>query len=185
MDRGLSGGRREEVFAAPVLVAHGRRAVSKARELWPYPDLAVVRLLDAPSDHPCAWVDTVPPSRDAGLTAIGFSDVYEPGSASEHSAALVRGGTTKLQGGSMLELVGDEVNKGLSGGPVLNHECGGVCAIVKATRLRNTSMGGLGTPRERPEAAGRGLLPQSHPGTRRLSRAGRPMVSAVRPRRRA
>ncbi|MGW2768770.1 VMAP-C domain-containing protein [Streptomyces sp. NPDC001275] len=121
-------------------------APPKGRELWPYPDLAVVRLLDAPSGHPCVWLDTVPPSRDAGLTAIGFSDVYEPGSAAERSAALVRGGTTKLQVGEMLELVGGEVNKGLSGGPVLNHESGGVCAIVKATRLRNTSMGGLGTP---------------------------------------
>lgn len=117
-----------------------------SRELWPYPDLAVLQLTDAPSDHPCVWLDTVPPSRDADLTAIGFSDIYEPGTTSERSAALRRGGTTKLQGGSMLELVGGEVNKGLSGGPVLNHESGGVCAIVKATRLRNTFMGGLGTP---------------------------------------
>ncbi|OKK13417.1 hypothetical protein AMK33_00795 [Streptomyces sp. CB02400] len=86
------------------------------------------------------------PSRDAPLTAIGFSDIYEPGKASERSAALNRGGTTKVQGGSMLELVGGEVNKGLSGGPVLNHDSGGVCAIVKATRLRNTFMGGVGIP---------------------------------------
>ncbi|MFI1422601.1 trypsin-like peptidase domain-containing protein [Streptomyces sp. NPDC020731] len=121
-------------------------APPKGRDLWPYPDLAVVRLPDAPTNHPCVWLDTMPPSRDAPLTAIGFSDIYESGKASERSAALTRGGTTKLQGGSMLELVGGEVNKGLSGGPVLNHESGGVCAIVKATRLRNTSMGGLGTP---------------------------------------
>ncbi|MFE7595572.1 trypsin-like peptidase domain-containing protein [Streptomyces sp. NPDC057494] len=121
-------------------------APPRGRELWPYPDLAVVRLLDAPSGHPCVWLDTMTPSRDAGLTAAGFSDIYERGSASERSAALLSGGSTKPAGGKMLELVGGEVNKGLSGGPVLNHESGGVCAIVKATRLQNTSMGGLGTP---------------------------------------
>ncbi|MGW2418272.1 VMAP-C domain-containing protein [Streptomyces sp. NPDC001709] len=130
-------------FEGTVLTAS---APAKGRELWPYPDLAVVRLLDAPADHPCVWLDTVPPSRDARLTAVGFSGIYESGSAAERSAALIRGGTTKLHGGPMLELVGGEVNQGLSGGPVLNHESGGVCAIVKATRLRNTSMGGLGTP---------------------------------------
>lgn len=130
-------------FEGTVLAAS---APAKGRELWPYPDLAVVQLLDAPADHPCVWLDTVPPPRDARLTAIGYSDIYEPGRAAERSAALIRGGTTELHGGPMFELVGGEVNKGLSGGPVLSHESGGVCAIVKATRQQNTPMGGLGTP---------------------------------------
>ncbi|MFJ3658273.1 trypsin-like peptidase domain-containing protein [Streptomyces nigra] len=121
-------------------------APPRGRELWPYPDLAVIQLLDAPADHPCVWLDSVPPSHGADLTAFGFSDIYEPGEASERSAALRRGGTTDALGGRMLELVGGEVNKGLSGGPVLNHGSGGVCAIVKATRLKNTAMGGVGIP---------------------------------------
>ncbi|MER8073269.1 trypsin-like peptidase domain-containing protein [Streptomyces sp. NPDC094034] len=121
-------------------------APARGRELWPYPDLAVLRLPDAPSKHPCVWLDTMLPSVGTRLTAYGFSDIFEPGRASERAAALTRGGNTGPRAGSMLELVDGEVNKGLSGGPVLSHESGGVCAIVKATRLQNTSMGGVATP---------------------------------------
>jgi hypothetical protein len=123
--------------ASPAPAGHG---------LWPYPDLAVLEVADPPPDHPCVWLDDMLPPVGTGLTAFGFSDVYEPGTPSERSAAFNRGGTQQLQTGKMVELVGGEVNKGLSGGPVLSHESGGVCAIVKATRLQNSTLGGLGTP---------------------------------------
>ena len=116
------------------------------RGLWPYPDLAVLEVADPPPGHPCVWLDDMLPPVGTALTAVGFSDVYEPGAPSERSAALVRGGTQQLQAGKMLELVDGEVNKGLSGGPALSHESGGVSAVVKATRLQNSALGGLATP---------------------------------------
>ncbi|MFJ8586771.1 trypsin-like peptidase domain-containing protein [Streptomyces sp. NPDC093595] len=116
------------------------------RGLWPYPDLAVVEVPDAPAGHPCAWLHGLLPPAGTPLTAAGFSDTYEPGVPAPRTAELRRGGSTFLHGGRMMELAGAEVNEGLSGGPVLSHASGGVCGVVKATRLKGTDMGGLATP---------------------------------------
>ncbi|MFJ8648419.1 trypsin-like peptidase domain-containing protein [Streptomyces sp. NPDC093546] len=116
------------------------------RGLWPYPDLAVLELRDAPPGHPCVWLQGLLPAAGTPLTAAGFSDTYEPGVPAARTAELRRGGSIFLHGGRMMELAGAEVNEGLSGGPVLSHASGGVCGVVKATRLKGSDMGGLATP---------------------------------------
>jgi hypothetical protein len=112
---------------------------------WPYPDLAVVQL-DAPvPEHPCAWLDDRWPSIGDRLIAGAYSDEYRTGAA-PHNAVLDYEGPRPYRGGEMLQLAGREIAEGMSGGPVLNVETGGVVGLVKATRLRNAPMGGLATP---------------------------------------
>ncbi|HEY9374132.1 serine protease, partial [Streptomyces sp.] len=129
-------------------VLRAASAPARGDGLWPYPDLAIVELPEPPARHPCVWLDadTLPPASGAALTAVGFSNVYERHAPAERTTLLTAGGRQSFQGGPMVELTGGEVNHGLSGGPVLSHRSGGVCAVVKATRKRDTDMGGLGTP---------------------------------------
>ncbi|MFI8520846.1 trypsin-like peptidase domain-containing protein [Streptomyces sp. NPDC085481] len=137
------GGTYEGVIRAASPAPRGNRSRG---ELWPYPDLAVVELRDPPAGHPCVWLDAMPLPSGTELTAAGYSDVYETGVAAERSTPLRAGGCQVFQGGPMVELRDGEVNHGLSGGPVLSHRSGGVCAVVKATRRKDSDLGGLGTP---------------------------------------
>ncbi|MEU9288804.1 trypsin-like peptidase domain-containing protein [Streptomyces sp. NPDC048275] len=113
--------------------------------LWPYPDLAIVRLVDPPEGHPCAWWHDRIPMGGQQLATVGHSDKYrsEP---EPLTSTFVYQGDQFLDGGLMLRLKQDEVTPGMSGGPVLNLSTGGVCAVVKATRMDSTDMGGLATP---------------------------------------
>ncbi|MFK0120048.1 trypsin-like peptidase domain-containing protein [Streptomyces sp. NPDC090994] len=113
--------------------------------LWPYPDLAIVRLTDPPAGHPCAWLADRYPLGGSPLTAVGYSDTYRTVAEPLTSAFAYQGDQT-LDGGRMLRLKQDEVTGGMSGGPVLDLDAGGVCAVVKATRFPDTDMGGLATP---------------------------------------
>ncbi|MFE0460450.1 trypsin-like peptidase domain-containing protein [Kitasatospora sp. NPDC058965] len=120
--------------------------VGRDGALYPFPDLAVLELLDPPADHPCVWLDPEQPAARTALTATGFTDLLERGGAAPRTVALTAGGRTAYQGHPLLELVEGEVNPGLSGGPVLSHATGGVCAVVKATRLEDSSLGGFAVP---------------------------------------
>lgn len=113
--------------------------------LWPYPDLAIVGLDDPSKGHPCAWWHDQVPLGGQQLTAIGYSDKYryEP---EVLTSTFTYQGDQFLDGGLMLRLKQDEVTPGMSGGPVINPSTGGVCAVVKATRMDSTDMGGLATP---------------------------------------
>ncbi|MGY0234395.1 VMAP-C domain-containing protein [Longispora urticae] len=112
--------------------------------LWPYPDLAVLELTDPP-EHPCVWLDGRLPERRADLELAGFSAVYEAAPAGLDTDARF-GGTQDYHGGEMLQITGAEITPGMSGGPALNTATGGVCGIVKATRMKETALGGLATP---------------------------------------
>ncbi|MFJ4203511.1 trypsin-like peptidase domain-containing protein [Streptomyces sviceus] len=114
--------------------------------LWPFPDLAVLEITNPPDGHPCVWLDTSLPDVGTQLTAVGFSDILEGTTTSAQRTPLTSGGRCSLQQQPMLQMVQGEVNLGLSGGPVLSHATGGVCAIVKATRQEDSAMGGYGTP---------------------------------------
>ncbi|MFJ5557914.1 trypsin-like peptidase domain-containing protein [Streptomyces sp. NPDC093250] len=129
-----------------VICAASEEAVGAGWSLWPYPDLAILELVEPPEGHPCVWLDGSLPETDTPLTAVGFTDTLESYTASERRAQLTSGGRTALQGHPMLEIVAGEINLGLSGGPVLSHASGGVCAVVKATRQEDSAMGGFGTP---------------------------------------
>ncbi|WP_329222639.1 trypsin-like peptidase domain-containing protein [Streptomyces microflavus] len=116
--------------------------------LYPFPDLAVVELIDPPDGHPCVWLDMARPEQGSALTAVGFADTLEAHVAAPRRVMLTSGGRTAQAGGQLLELVAGEINPGLSGGPVLDHAGAGVCAVVKATRLEDTTMGGFAVPVE-------------------------------------
>ncbi|MFG2334345.1 trypsin-like peptidase domain-containing protein [Streptomyces sp. NPDC048604] len=125
------------------------RAASEAgrsQGLWPFPDLAIVELPAPPEGHACVWLDPVAPSSGTELTATGHSSVYERRTAAGRTTLLRAAGRHGFHGGRMVELTGGEVNHGLSGGPLLSHRTGGVCAVVKLTRKADTAMGGLGAP---------------------------------------
>ncbi|MFG3323660.1 trypsin-like peptidase domain-containing protein [Streptomyces sp. NPDC048171] len=114
--------------------------------LYAFPDLAVVELVDPPAGHPCVWLDVAMPAQGSQLTTVGFADTLTAGEAAPRRAMLTAGGRSAQPGGELLELVMGEINPGLSGGPVLNHHSGGVCAVVKATRLEDSSLGGFAVP---------------------------------------
>lgn len=113
--------------------------------LWPYPDLAIVALQDPPEGHPCAWWHDQIPRGGQQLTAIGYSDKYrvEPEIV---TAVFAYQGDQFFDGGLMFRLKHDEVTPGMSGGPVVDLGTHGICAVVKATRMDSTDMGGLATP---------------------------------------
>ncbi|MFJ9250339.1 trypsin-like peptidase domain-containing protein [Streptomyces sp. NPDC101776] len=129
-----------------VVVAASADAQDRSSALYAFPDLAVVKLLDPPDGHPCAWLDMARPLQGSELTAVGFTDTLQAGAAAPRLVRLTAGGRTAQASGQLVELVEGEINPGLSGGPVLDHTSAGVCAVVKATRLEDTAMGGFAVP---------------------------------------
>lgn len=128
------------------VVAASADAPDRSGALYAFPDLAVVQLLDPPAGHPCVWLDMTGPLQGTELTAVGFTDTLQACAAAPRRVRLTAGGRTAQPGGQLLELVDGEINPGLSGGPVLDHTGAGVCAVVKATRLEDTTMGGFAVP---------------------------------------
>ena len=128
-------------YEATLRYASQRSAVGT----WLYPDLAIVELDHPPDDHPCVWLDQRWPSVGDQLLVLGFSDTYRAG-AVPHPALVTYDGPRRHGDGEMLQVAGREISAGMSGGPVLNTVTGGVCGIVKATRMANAPMGGLATP---------------------------------------
>ncbi|MDH2424030.1 trypsin-like peptidase domain-containing protein [Sphaerisporangium sp. TRM90804] len=114
-------------------------------EIWPYPDLAIITLARPPDAHPCVWLDDRIPDGGTLLKAAGYSDKYRA-VPERLTADFAYSSDQDLDGGLMLRLKRDEVPPGMSGGPVLNTRSGGVCAMVKATRMEDTDMGGLAVP---------------------------------------
>jgi len=113
--------------------------------IWPYPDLAVLRLdhLDELEEveHPCVWLGEQPYGSDAALLGLGHSTVY----GGEPVIASARG---RLGGryGHFRRFVDDEVTAGMSGGPVLDEAAGQVCGLLKSSRALDTNLGGLVMP---------------------------------------
>ncbi|WP_018348922.1 trypsin-like peptidase domain-containing protein [Longispora albida] len=113
-------------------------------QVWQPPDLAIVELLQPPARHPAAWLDARFPEPDAKLEIAGHNPAY----TDELDKVIATGtaqGEHELAGVPMLRIPGDIV-PGMSGGPVLNKATGGVCAVVKATRMPDGDMGGLAAP---------------------------------------
>ncbi|MFF7977170.1 trypsin-like peptidase domain-containing protein [Streptomyces sp. NPDC007905] len=129
-----------------VVLAASADAPERSSALYAFPDLAVVKLLDPPEGHPCVWLDMARPLQGTELTAVGFTDTLQACAAAPRRVRLTAGGRTAQASGQLVELVDGEINPGLSGGPVLNHTSAGVCGVVKATRLEDTTMGGFAVP---------------------------------------
>ncbi|MEV6299131.1 trypsin-like peptidase domain-containing protein [Actinoplanes sp. NPDC051861] len=113
------------------------------RDLWPFPDVAVLRLRD-PIEH--AWVrlhdrPEEDPASDVDLHAWGYP---RRGRESPGSPASFR--FEGVDGDGFLRLKGGQVAPGLSGAPLLCPRRRAVVGVVKATRDPHSDLGGLATP---------------------------------------
>ncbi|GGZ57384.1 trypsin-like peptidase domain-containing protein [Streptomyces subrutilus] len=107
------------------------------RALWDLPDLALIRVL-APVSHACVWLTDRSRPR--------FDEVAYFGVTEDLGAPEVTGRTTRLRGsagnGAAIRLGDDdEIEPGMSGGPVVDLGRGEVVGVVKARR--HTGGGGL------------------------------------------
>lgn len=120
-------------------------AGTQGSPVWRPPDLAVVEVPGF-GDHPCVWLDGTRPAQAGPLLAAGHTAVWGIDGLAPRTASFRAGARTTIAELPMVELTGGEVNHGLSGGPVLNLETWGVCAVVKASRNADSVMGGIATP---------------------------------------
>ncbi len=106
----------------------------------PYPDVALLKLENAPPPHPCVllhqetWIDD-------DLYGYGYPDLYPNGDPSSFKFEGTTGAPLIL-----MKFKSGEVRQGLSGGPLLNRRTGGVCGVMKLTRGASSLMGGRGIP---------------------------------------
>ncbi|GAA3084604.1 trypsin-like peptidase domain-containing protein [Streptomyces goshikiensis] len=105
--------------------------------LWDLPDLALVRVL-APVTHACVWLTDRAGPRLAEAAYFGCTE--------DLGIAEITGRTTRLRGtaanGAAIRLGDDdEIEPGMSGGPVVDLARGEVVGVVKARR--HTGGGGL------------------------------------------
>lgn len=108
--------------------------------LDPYPDLALLKLEDAPPSHPCVLLH--PETQiDDDLYGYGYSDLYPNGEPSSFKFEGTTGTPSIL-----MKFKFGEVRQGLSGGPLFNLRTGGVCGVMKLTRGASSLMGGRGIP---------------------------------------
>lgn len=105
--------------------------------LWDLPDLALIRVL-APVSHACVWLTDRSRPR--------FDEVAYFGCTEDLGIPEITGRTTRLRGtagnGAAIRLGDDdEIEPGMSGGPVVDLARGEVVGVVKARR--HTGGGGL------------------------------------------
>jgi vWA-MoxR associated protein C-terminal domain/Trypsin-like peptidase domain/vWA-MoxR associated protein middle region 0 len=110
-------------------------------ELWSSPDLSLIDVDDPPAGHPCAWLGDHQVNTSSRLFIIGNAKVWTP-EPSPHAANGTYGGPA--DGGWRFS--GDEITRGMSGGPVLDLDNAVVVGLAKASRKENTTMGGLIMP---------------------------------------
>ncbi|RAJ77669.1 trypsin-like peptidase [Streptomyces sp. PsTaAH-137] len=99
-------------------------------QVWPAPDMALLRLRD-PVSHDCVWIGDRP--------RPGLRDVAYYGCTDEFGEREITGRLARLSGeagnGAFVRLNRqDEVEPGMSGGPVLDLRTGAVVGLVKASR---------------------------------------------------
>ncbi|MEU4727076.1 trypsin-like peptidase domain-containing protein [Streptomyces sp. NPDC023588] len=129
----FSSGRRTGTVAGRVeCVVPERLEERRPRRgaLWDLPDLALVRVL-APVSHSCVWLTDRSRPR--------FDEVAYFGCTEELGIPEITGRTTRLRGtagnGAAIRLGDDdEIDPGMSGGPVVDLARGEVVGVVKARR---------------------------------------------------
>ncbi|WP_432957343.1 trypsin-like peptidase domain-containing protein [Micromonospora haikouensis] len=145
------GGRQGEVLpvrwdgrALTARVVHAAPSSPGGQPVWSPPDLAVLRVADAPAGHPCVWLGEQPPPEGTPLHTVGF--------AGEHATAEAvpawprSAGPQGVRGVTALRLRGDELAKGSPGSPVLDLTTGEVCAMVQTPHRPGDAYGGLAIP---------------------------------------
>jgi hypothetical protein len=112
--------------------------------LWLYPDLAVI-VVDGAPEHPCAWLSEAAPVRDLVL----FGHSAELGEGLKQADIVVWwGGSHQFGDGQLWQFKGNELVRGMSGGPVLDLFTGAVCGIVSVTSGEGADRGGYLVPVE-------------------------------------
>lgn len=117
---------------------------------YPFPDVALLRLIDPPPDHPCVRLDhAVPvlgPPVDVLVTMAWTADEYAPGTAIATTATFEYEGCAQPVGGELLKLKNGQVAHGFSGAPLVVARTGEVGALLDSTRDRQSALGGFGVP---------------------------------------
>ena len=113
--------------------------------LWGYPDLALIAVEDPPVGHPWVRLDEVPLPHAAELYAVGYNTIFAPRPALS-PALLTYVGPQQFDTGNLLKVKNDELASGMSGGPVLDLSRGGVCGVIKTSRMEDSDYGGLVIP---------------------------------------
>ena len=130
----------------PAVIEVRQPATQQAGSLWPYPDLALVRVAaGAALAHPCAWLAEEPEVLGTRVVAFGHSATLN-GKLEPVSVAGEIGGFFVFGNGRLWQFTDNEITHGMSGGPVLNRDTGAVCGIVTSTRAANTDRGGFLVP---------------------------------------
>ncbi|GIG59660.1 hypothetical protein Lfu02_40320 [Longispora fulva] len=126
------------------VVAAASQPPAGGRGLWPFPDLAVLRVTGLPEDHPCGSINGRLPQHGSKLRFAGYTSVYDR-VPRQMTGTCALAGSWNDGNGSFLRIGGDELSAGNSGGPVLDADTG-VCAVAKSARTLDTDRGGLAVP---------------------------------------
>ncbi|MCF2527673.1 S1 family peptidase [Yinghuangia soli] len=127
----------------PVEVARAFPARHDGGLLYPFPDLAALRLTE-PLDGLGVWLDDADPAPGDEVVVHGFSATTPDTGIHPDTLRLSVVGVS----GRFLRLQGDQVVGGFSGGPVLNIGTGRICGVLKASREESGSLGGWLVPLE-------------------------------------
>lgn len=128
--------------------------------LWPYPDLALVRVSDT-CDHPCAWLSEESLVIGTSVVVVGHSTTLD-GTPRYIEIGGQLSGRSSFHSGMLWQFKKNEVVAGMSGGPVLNLQSGAVCGITTTTLGEGADRGGFLVPleglRKLPVQKWRGLM---------------------------
>lgn len=115
----------------------GVPAASDKDGIWPLPDLAII-LLDVPLDHACVRLSSRNATEGNEMAAVGWCrNLGRLSSFSLFSVDLhYPGPTGPDEDQQLLRLVGDRLEPGMSGAPLLDLSTGEVCGVLKSTRSK-------------------------------------------------
>ena len=131
-----------------------------AARFYPQPDVALLRVPDAPAGHPCVRLDAAAPAVGSDVLQLTAFTVGEnaPGRVVRSGASLHLESLFAQDGVTLFKLREGQVIGGFSGGPLLNRRTGRVCALVDSSRNVKADLGGFGVPAALFEQVAPGLL---------------------------
>ncbi len=106
----------------------------------PYPDLALLKLENAPLNHPCVFLHEAVRTDD-NLYSYGYPKLKHNG---DPSTFIYEGMADDPP--LLMKFKFGEARQGFSGAPLLNRRTGTVCGVMELTRGESTLMGGRGIP---------------------------------------
>lgn len=119
-------------------------------QFYPLPDIALLRVDEAPDDQPCVRLDPSPPAAGKDPDIL-YLDAYckgehAPGEVKRAPASLNYVGILEGSAVPIYKLGKDQILRGYSGCPALNLTTGSVCALIESSRGEKADIGGFGVP---------------------------------------